>query len=263
MSKFVFVCTFLSIASLAIAQDPSQNEIVSNVYTDCIKRDSTACLKYRIYKFMEGMAKKTQINITNEVQIVKDPSSTDSGRSLNSARSIEDIIWNRVQNFIQSHTFKFELKGSDVTQSIGNVARSISGEFESGDEESRGYKKKVKKLLGPLMTIGAFKSVLLLKLAMATILFIAGKALIIGKIAFMLAAIVGLKKLFGGNDKKVSYEVVTYPVHINRDAQTYSHDSTHEATSYDGDYGKASSGWSSASDGNYLAYKGYASGIKS
>jgi hypothetical protein len=55
------------------------------------------------------------------------------------------------------------------------------------------------------------KAAALLPLAIGFLALIAFKALIIGKLALVLSAVLGLKKLFDGNKGTQSYEVVAHP----------------------------------------------------
>jgi len=55
---------------------------------------------------------------------------------------------------------------------------------------------------------------------------LAGKALMTGLMALMLSAIIGLKSLAGGGDKKTTYEIVSKPV--------YSSSHTHSAEEHHG-----------------------------
>lgn len=58
---------------------------------------------------------------------------------------------------------------------------------------------------------------------------LAGKALMTGLMALMLSAIVGLKALAGGGEKKTTYEIVSKPV--------YSSSHTHSAEEHHGHHG--------------------------
>ena len=63
----------------------------------------------------------------------------------------------------------------------------------------------------------------MLAMAYKGIALLAGKALLVAKIALVLSAVIGLKKLVGsGGDEKVTYEIVKHP-HVSH-AHTYSHE---------------------------------------
>ena len=77
--------------------------------------------------------------------------------------------------------------------------------------------------MGPIMMAVALKAAALLPVALGFIALIAGKALLVGKIALVIASIIGLKKLLGGQEKHVTYEVVAHP-HHGASSHVVSHD---------------------------------------
>lgn len=58
-------------------------------------------------------------------------------------------------------------------------------------------------------------------LAFKVLALLVGKALLISKLAFLLATIIGLKKLFS-QQKHVTYEVVAHPHHESHGSDSYS-----------------------------------------
>lgn len=112
-------------------------------------------------------------------------------------------------------------------------------------------------MLLPLLLALKLKLATLLPLALGAIALVAKKALIIGKIALLLSALIGLKKLLGNQQKSVTYEIVSHPHHTSHDVWS------------GGDYGGSASGgggggghgggWArSSNDAQNLAYKAYA-----
>ena len=104
------------------------------------------------------------------------------------------------------------------------------------------------KQMGPLMAAAAAKIAVLGGLAFKGLLLLVGKALLVSKIALLLASILWLKKLFS-NQKHVTYEVVAPPHHSH---STVEH---HGGDSY-------SSGWGRSSEAHELAYSGYTPSAK-
>ena len=94
----------------------------------------------------------------------------------------------------------------------------------------------------------ALKAAALLPLALGFIALIAGKALLVGKIALVISAIIGLKKLLGGNEKHVTYEVVQHP----------HHSSSHVVSHDDGGHGGYSGG--GGGGGDFGGYSGGSGG---
>lgn len=69
---------------------------------------------------------------------------------------------------------------------------------------------------------------------------LAGKALMTGLMALMLSAIIGLKSLASGGDKKTTYEIVSKPV--------YSSSHTHSSEEHHGGHGYGHSGYGRSLD---------------
>lgn len=86
--------------------------------------------------------------------------------------------------------------------------------------------------MGPLIAAAVLKIGLIGGLAFKALALLVGKALLLSKIALLLAGIIGLKKLFS-QQKHVTYEVVAHPHHSS--SHTFSSDHGH-GDSY-------SSGW--------------------
>lgn len=272
----LFLCIVITANALPTQEEPrnnavqTENDLLDSIYTDCLRKDSMSCLKYKIFNFVDKMlGQKDTITVTEGVQIVKTGGEKDGApRAITSEDTIESLILNRIADFLDSHTIKVDLKGSEIVNAVSSTARSLNDAAESftddnevGVEEGRGKKKKGGKMAGPLLAALAFKAAILGKLALAAIALIAGKALLIGKIALVLSAIIGLKKLLGSQGKHVTYEVVPHAQHSS------SHITSHEAVSAHGGYGGGdvggygsggtSGGWGRSLDAQTLAYRGH------
>lgn len=105
-----------------------------------------------------------------------------------------------------------------------------SAEFQRSLEEGRKKKNK----MGGLMMIPLLLGGTLVPLALGALALLAGKALIVSKLALVLAGIIGLKKLLGGSSSQ--------------------HDSSHEVVVGGGHGG---SGWARSLDGDHLAYSAF------
>lgn len=226
----------------------TENDLMDSIYSDCLRKDSVSCVKYKLFSFVDKMlGQKEAFALTEGVTVVKTPGAAEQDgapRALTGEESIESLILSRVQSFLESHTVKVELKGSDVVSAVSSSGRALEEVAESivGSDngvEGRGKKKKAAKILGPLMAALALKAAALLPLILGAIALIAGKALLIGKLALVLSAIIGLKKLLS-QQKHVTYEVVAHPHHSS------SHSSSHSS-----DYGGGGGGSSGYGDGGY------------
>jgi Protein of unknown function (DUF1676) len=273
------VCLIVSISALPAEETRghsrnavgSDNELMDSIYSDCLRKDSVSCVKYKLFSFVDKMmGARDTFALTEGVTVVKVPGAEQEGapRSINADDSVESLILSRVQSFLQSHTIKVELKGADVVSAVSSTGRALEDVSENifGDDEQgegRGKKKKAAKILGPLIAMIALKAAALLPLLLGAIALIAGKALLIGKLALVLSAVIGLKKLLS-QEKHVTYEVVAHPHH------TSSHSSSSHADagasfaggfsgSDAGSYGSSSAGgghgWGRSYDAQDLAYK--------
>lgn len=245
----------------------TDSDLMDSIYKDCLHKDSVSCVKYKFFSFMDKMLdQKDTFSLTEGVTVIKTPTADGEGapRSISGDQSIESLIMSRVQNFLQSHTIKVDLKGSEIVNAVSSTGRALEDASDSlfGDDanEARGKKKKAAKILGPLLLAIGLKAAALLPLLLGAIALIAGKALLVGKIALVLSAVIGLKKLLS-QEKHVTYEVVAHPHHST------SHSSSHgEAYSVaggvdvgggGGGYGSSGhGGWGRSVDAQELAYRG-------
>ncbi|KAG5671900.1 hypothetical protein PVAND_002069 [Polypedilum vanderplanki] len=275
------VCIFLVTVTALPAEETrghsrnavgSDNDLMDSIYTDCLRKDSVNCVKYKLVSFVDKMVgARDTFALTEGVTVIKVPGAEQgegAPRAINGDESIESLVFSRIQNFLQSHTIKVELKGSDIVSAVSSTGRaledvseSIYGDDGEGKVEARDKKKKAAKMLGPLMMALALKAAALLPLVLGAIALIAGKALLIGKIALVLSAIIGLKKLLS-QEKHVTYEVLAHPHHTS--SHTSSHSDSFAGGFSGGDsgsYGAAGAssgghGWGRSYDAQDLAYKG-------
>lgn len=87
-------------------------------------------------------------------------------------------------NFMGTHNLQFKLPAETTV----NMARAI--------EEGRG---KLKKIAGPLMLAVGAKLLALVPIFLGGLALLAVKALVVAKIAFVLAAVLGFQKFAGGS----------------------------------------------------------------
>ena len=128
------------------------------------------------------------------------------------------------------------------------------------------FSEKAAKILLPLLLALKLKAAALIPLALGAIALIAGKALLIGKIALVISAMIGLKKLLS-QQKTVTYEIVSHPHHTSSHHESYSSGGGGGGGYGGGDIGGYGSsgggggghgGWGrSAVDAQQLAYRGY------
>ncbi|GLH12211.1 Uncharacterized protein GBIM_16964 [Gryllus bimaculatus] len=248
--------------------------LMDAIYNECLAQNSVPASKYKLFSLRDRCsAQRTLFSLTEGVTVVKTPGAADAKvggapRGLGDDDSVEGALASRLEQFLETHTLKIDLSGKDVLNSVTSVGRALGdvadglGLTEEEDdaagavgEEGRGKKKKAAKILMPLLLALKLKAAALIPLALGAIALIAGKALLIGKIALLLAAIIGLKKLLS-QQKTVTYEIVAHPHH------TSSHGGGHDAYSaIGGGLRRLRSGrprrLGRALDAQQLAYRGY------
>lgn len=173
------------------------------VYEDCQQRNVgvSACLKKKAINFFDRIGRIDSMPISENLELVKsgefEPVANVSELEATLGRAgasrddvLNDILLERVSSLMNSFNVQIRLPKTSPTE----LKRSM--------EEGRG---KMKKMMGMMMMGMAMKMAAMVPLAMGVLFLLAGKALIISKIALVLSMIIGLKKLLskqggGGGD---------------------------------------------------------------
>ncbi|XP_021918893.1 uncharacterized protein LOC110829472 [Zootermopsis nevadensis] len=183
------------------------------IYNDCSQRDMSSCLKMKLVTALERASKsQSDFKVIEGVTFTRDPSAVSDksvdGKPISEEeleaslpRGLQDkedlldgLIMEKIMGFFRSHTLQFKLPSAEEFQ------RSLT-------EEGRRKKKGSSMLLLPLLMAGMF-----IPIALGGLALLAGKALIVSKLALVLAGIIGLKKLLsgsGGGHHESSYQVVS------------------------------------------------------
>ncbi|XP_014475665.1 PREDICTED: uncharacterized protein LOC106744987 [Dinoponera quadriceps] len=204
---------------------------VYQVYKECSGAELSPCLKLKLVSAMDRVSRSSRLNLAEGVTLVQDEPAANESEPEKSLQEIEaglpralddkedalnGMIFDRIAKFFQSYTLKLKLPNVEELQ------RSLT-------EEGRKKKNKMGGLLAIPLLIGGT----LVPLALGALALLAGKALIVSKLALVLASIIGLKKLVSGG-----------------------HDHGHEVVQVGGGGGgHGSSGW--ARSGHELAYSAY------
>ncbi|KAI4495824.1 hypothetical protein M0802_008447 [Mischocyttarus mexicanus] len=179
---------------------------VYQIYKECSGEDAdiSPCLKLRLLSAIDRVSRSAQLDVADGVTFLREgpireeevPKSVQEIEA-NLPRALDDkeealngMIFERIVKFFQSHTLKLKL--TDIEE----LQRSFS-------EEGRRKKNK----MGGLMAIPLLIGGTLVPLALGALALLAGKALIVSKLALVLASIIGLKKLVSGGHEH-GHEVV-------------------------------------------------------
>lgn len=164
------------------------------VYEECEHRNMaiSPCLKKKAITFFERLGRIQALPIGDNLELIRVASlANDSSKSADLetlARTsggatddiLNDILFERIAALLNSFNVQISLP------------KTTSGDLKRSVEEGRG---KMKKMMGMMMMGMAMKLAALVPIAMGVLFLLAGKALIISKIALVLSLIIGLKKL--------------------------------------------------------------------
>ncbi|XP_063834801.1 uncharacterized protein LOC135083969 isoform X1 [Ostrinia nubilalis] len=195
----------LAAAVIAVtARDDLGVRYAMRIYEDCQRSDGIIpCLKKKAILFFDRAARAEAIPLVDGVEIVKTSESEVKPISENDIESnlprnladkneaLTDMLWDRIASFANSRTIQLSLP-------------KITGQdLNKGVEEGRG---KMKKMMSMMMMGGAMKMAAMIPLAIAGLFVLAGKALLVSKIALLLAGIMALKKLMSAKGGSSGHE---------------------------------------------------------
>ncbi|XP_071441034.1 uncharacterized protein [Hetaerina americana] len=187
--------------------------VLFRVYSECSQRSSTLpCLKMKAVTFLDRALRLPEINLADSVTLVKEPSENEvagaerDGRTLATEAELEsslpadeeakdstldEMLLDRVSRFAKTHTLQMKLPQLEPAE----IQRSL--------EEGRG---KIKKMGGMLIAGVVAKLAAMIPLAIVFLFLLAGKALIVSKVALLLAGVIALKKLFASRPPPSHHE---------------------------------------------------------
>ncbi|XP_076174498.1 DUF1676 domain-containing protein Osi12 [Ptiloglossa arizonensis] len=200
LSKCVFIllaCSAVVQASTTPKDDDSFVDrgfrAMYRVYEECQHRNMAVspCLKKKAISFFERLGRMRTMPLSENFELVRvtdeAPKSTTSELEASLGRNaggkdeiLTEILLDRVASLLNNFNVQIRLP------------KTSPGELKRGMEEGRG---KMKKMMGMMMMGMAMKMAALVPLALGVLFLLAGKALIISKIALVLSLIIGLKKL--------------------------------------------------------------------
>ncbi|EDV90713.1 uncharacterized protein LOC6569770 [Drosophila grimshawi] len=232
---------------------------VRHVYGQCVdSEDIFWCCKLHGARLLGRALKVQQLSIVDGVNLVRRTGSssgedTRTGRAsiaenqLNnrdlehmSSKSLDALLLERFLNFMHSHQLQVNLPrllrfGERNSQDwLQWMMSYFMGGESTAAGEGRDKKKDDKKYLGPFIAAVLLKTAIL-KMAYHSIAIVAGKALIVGKIALIISAIIGLKKLVSHDGgEKTTYEIVKHPQVQQSHTYSSSHQGEYDSGGHDG-----------------------------
>lgn len=228
--------------------DSSGYRIINRIFKQCDAENHVIrCLKLQTLKGLDRALRMDSLKLIDGITLVRDETArslTVTNESLSEDKlhklelsQIDGVLIETADKFLSSHKVQF-----DISKLV---------------QEGRG---KMKKYMMPMMAAMAIKGGLM-AMAMKGIAAMAGTALMIGKMALMISAIMGLKKLLAssGGGQKTTVEIVKHPqMSFGNSVSTSYEDAGYGGGGYGnggGGYGSASS----SSSGGYSNGGGYGS----
>lgn len=251
--------SFLLLAALALAAASpdftrqarnlvqTEDNLLDSIYSDCLEKDTLTCIKHKVLSYADKVNSASEIAITDGIEITKTAEPSDSARSLSDDASLIDVIINKVQSFLDSHTLKIELNGKDLARQFSDFTEEERG--KKGGLIARIIGKKLMKILGPFISIFGIKALFVGKIVIFALALIAKKALIMSKIALLIAGFLAFKKFFGNKGGAISPSF--------SESHQYSYETLHPVSADHGHSygGSAAGGWGRT--GQEMAYSAY------
>ncbi|XP_063706267.1 uncharacterized protein LOC134835324 [Culicoides brevitarsis] len=233
MSRLIYLSVLLVIHFVAANPDVSGSEanvfqtvsekqmedsFLKKLNLKCSQRDNSSCIMLKLVTYMNRMLKKSSIALDGNVELIQTRTTYEKEDPYVYARAqgsdeatLGVILADKLWTFFKSRSLKW--KPAEVMDFImssnekGKLNFELSLNTEKIYEEGRGKMKNSGHIVGALVAKAALVGALIFK----GLVLLVGKALVVSKLAFLLASILAIKKLL--NKKHITYEVVAHPVH--------------------------------------------------
>ncbi|XP_066582265.1 uncharacterized protein [Prorops nasuta] len=221
--------------------EDTPEKIAPTFNKDCNKSYSSTCLKLDVVSFLDKLSEQDNIGILPGVSVVKENGSANVPAKdvvANLARDfpndvdkrLDAYLIHRIGAYLSSHSISIKLFDAKTFEAARNFNEDTLVKFGLSDNETTETGRKKKGGLGGLMVGVMMMKGILGSVGFGALALLAGKALMTGLMALMLSAIVGLKSLAGGGEKKTTYEIVSKPVYST--AHTHSSEEHHSHGGY-------------------------------
>ncbi|KAG5889029.1 hypothetical protein JTB14_009434 [Gonioctena quinquepunctata] len=215
-----------------------EDSLLKKLNTKCLDQDISSCMMLKLVTYFNRLMKKANIDL-GEVEITQTSTETinvESSRSINDIEKMSEeeqlteVLTDKAYNFIKTRSLKWKvvdgtelvLSGDSNKDGGLNLGLSFKPTKTSGVEESRKKKNKGGEGMNAIIAAVVMKIGLLKALAFKALVLLVGKALLVSKLALVLAVVIGLKKLLN-SEKHVTYEVVAHPHHDHHEHIDHGH----------------------------------------
>ncbi|XP_050304679.1 heterogeneous nuclear ribonucleoprotein A2 homolog 1-like [Anthonomus grandis grandis] len=253
MNLLITFLTFLTLNQCHALKENSSNSpsgVLQKFFQQCSdKEELIKCLKVQAVKVADRALHLRSFNVVDGLNIVGNARMGRAGlHELNTTKleklshdELDSLIGDRATRFLDTHKVEVnisKLLKEETGRSFTEEARrgGGGGGGSGGGGNSGGGKGGGKKGgggggggyggYGALMAALAIKGSFL-ALAYKGIAIMSGTAILIGKMALILAAILGLKKLVSNNNEKTTFEIIKTPKYTEEHVHTSEHEDEH------------------------------------
>ncbi|XP_075144512.1 osiris 8 [Haematobia irritans] len=185
--------------------------MVYRLYQQCAAENLSVCLKVKLLTGLEKVQRSAKtLKIMEGIQFVKADDTVEPAKPLMTETDIEanlpraldakeqvltNMIVKNIAGFLQRHTL--QIRFPDLRPDDSILGNTVEGRKKKDKKGGGAY------IMIPLLLGGTF-----VPIAYGALAMLAGKALIVSKLALVLASIIGIKKLLSSGGKESSHEVV-------------------------------------------------------
>ncbi|KAH0812682.1 hypothetical protein GEV33_010109 [Tenebrio molitor] len=204
----------LAVLSLTTANRTETTlKLFKNLYTQCAtKTETLKCLKIQGLKVLDRALHSNAITIVDGITLVGDSRQSRHLKPLNQTK-LEKLSSEEIDHLMVGTTARF-LDSHKVQIKVPRLVEEARKKRKGGGSAA---------LLWALAIKGSF-----LAMAYKGIAVMSGTSLIVGKIALLLSAILGLKNLVSSGHEKTTIEIVKVPKY----SESHTHSGSYEDESY-------------------------------
>lgn len=186
----------------------SEDTLKRGLTNKCVSRETSSCIAIELVGYVDRMLRTAAFQLSDDLMIVDESNGAAAEVQIKpeslarAGTSLEDqaqqLIMDKLWNFATTRSFRYRLlDNADVviagkTEKDGSLGVGVSMKAHKAIESGRARNKN----FGPFLAAAALKLGLLGALTFKGLYLMVGKALLVSKIALLLATIIGLKKLF-------------------------------------------------------------------
>lgn len=195
---------------------PSEESLKRGLSNKCGAREPSSCIALEFVGYVDRMLRTASFQLTDDLMIVDESNGVAAETQIKpetlarAGTSLEDqaqqLLMSKLWTYGTTRSLRYRLMNnadlviSGSQENDGSLGLAVSLKAPKAIETGRSRNKN----MGPLLAAAAMKFGLLGALTFKGLTLLVGKALLISKIALLLATIIGLKKLFShqGSGKK-------------------------------------------------------------